>query len=249
MSAAHIFLSLYLGLTTPLFLLGEFKRAVLSERYDEAVLISERINYKYLPADNRHQFFCYRASAFHQLGDKNKTVQALKDYKNQFGQETERDKAIVFLIDNDMLQWTDKELDAPVRKMRAVASRLRNDFGGPITQAKQKEIVEDLDRIIKETEDSAKNADKIKGDGFGDEDGDKPEGQSQNGQKNSKGGTDSGKGNVDEKKLTKLGQEWGKLPPKERAKALQELTREMPSKYRELVENYFRRLARDENDK
>ena len=48
---------------------------------------------------------------------------------------------------------------------------------------------------------------------------------------------------MDEKKLQKYAQEWGKLPEKERAKAMQDLTRDMPPKYREIIEAYFRKLA------
>lgn len=33
------------------------------------------------------------------------------------------------------------------------------------------------------------------------------------------------------------------MPEKERAKALLELTRDMPPRYREVVENYFKRLS------
>jgi hypothetical protein len=42
---------------------------------------------------------------------------------------------------------------------------------------------------------------------------------------------------------------WGKLPPKERAQAIQDLTRDMPAKYREVIENYFRKVAASEASK
>jgi hypothetical protein len=48
---------------------------------------------------------------------------------------------------------------------------------------------------------------------------------------------------VDEKKLKELAQVWGKLPEKERAKAMAELTRDMPPRYREVIEKYFKKLA------
>ncbi len=40
---------------------------------------------------------------------------------------------------------------------------------------------------------------------------------------------------------------WGKLPERERAKAMLELTRDMPPHYREIIEKYFKELARSEN--
>jgi len=51
-----------------------------------------------------------------------------------------------------------------------------------------------------------------------------------------------GKGEVGGK-LKNLAAQWGKLPEKERAKAMQDLTRDMPPRYRELIENYFKKSA------
>jgi hypothetical protein len=62
------------------------------------------------------------------------------------------------------------------------------------------------------------------------------------------GGT-SGPGNVDPKKFENLAKEWGKLPPKQRAEALQNLTRDVPPQYRELTESYFRKLATGDSSK
>jgi hypothetical protein len=39
---------------------------------------------------------------------------------------------------------------------------------------------------------------------------------------------------------------WGQLPEKERAKAMVELTKDLPPRYREVIENYFKNLARAE---
>jgi hypothetical protein len=48
---------------------------------------------------------------------------------------------------------------------------------------------------------------------------------------------------VDQKRVKDLAAVWGKLPEKERAKAMQDLTRGMPPKYREAIETYFRKLG------
>jgi hypothetical protein len=58
--------------------------------------------------------------------------------------------------------------------------------------------------------------------------------------------TNSGPGVVDPKKLQNLAQNWGKLPEKERAKAMMELTKDLPPRYREVIENYFKTLARSQ---
>jgi hypothetical protein len=59
----------------------------------------------------------------------------------------------------------------------------------------------------------------------------------------------SGPGNVDPKKLEALAKQWGALPAKERAEAMQEITRDLPPKYREVIETYFRKLAASESNK
>ena len=51
-----------------------------------------------------------------------------------------------------------------------------------------------------------------------------------------------GKGEVDVKKVKELSEVWGKLPEKERARAMVELTRGMPPKYRDAIEAYFKQL-------
>ena len=38
---------------------------------------------------------------------------------------------------------------------------------------------------------------------------------------------------------------WGKLPPAERQQALQQISRDLPTHYREAIEAYFRKLATD----
>lgn len=54
----------------------------------------------------------------------------------------------------------------------------------------------------------------------------------------------SGPGNVDQnKRLRGLAEQWGKLPEKERAKAMADLTRDMPPRYREVIETYFKKIA------
>jgi hypothetical protein len=55
--------------------------------------------------------------------------------------------------------------------------------------------------------------------------------------------TNGGPGQVDAKKLRGLAQQWGKMQEKDRAKALQELIRDMPPRHREITENYFKKLA------
>ena len=58
--------------------------------------------------------------------------------------------------------------------------------------------------------------------------------------------TNGGPGKVDEKKLKELAEVWGKLPEKDRAKAMMELTKDLPPRYRQVIEDYFKTLAKSQ---
>ena len=49
---------------------------------------------------------------------------------------------------------------------------------------------------------------------------------------------------MDPKKLKEMAEVWGKLPEKERARAMVELTQGMPQKYKDAIEAYFKELNR-----
>jgi len=49
--------------------------------------------------------------------------------------------------------------------------------------------------------------------------------------------------------MKELAEVWGKLPEKDRAKAMAELTRDMPPRYREVIEKYFRELSKGSDTK
>jgi hypothetical protein len=57
-----------------------------------------------------------------------------------------------------------------------------------------------------------------------------------------------GPGNVTQKNIgNKAG--WGNLPPKEREEALQQIGKDYPAHYRDVIEQYFRKLATENSQK
>jgi hypothetical protein len=48
---------------------------------------------------------------------------------------------------------------------------------------------------------------------------------------------------VDDKKLQTLAKSWGTMPDKERAKAIMEITKDLPARYRVVIEDYFKALS------
>ena len=53
----------------------------------------------------------------------------------------------------------------------------------------------------------------------------------------------AGNGTVDEKKLKTIAANWGTMPEKERAKAIMEITKDLPARYRVIIEDYFKALS------
>lgn len=214
-------------------------------------------------------YLFHRAVAEHALLNKpaaSKTITRLLE--DAIG-AAERYKTVSALMLLDMQTWKDKDLGAVARKMENIERRLELARGGPQTQKLQKEVVARLDELIKELENKAKKKPKP-GDGQpkpgdpkpGDGDQGCPDGSCPGGPGSGPPGsgppqgnnpsspaTDSGianqggTGRVDQAKLTKLREEWGRMPPREQARALQELTQGMSSRHREAIENYFRNLA------
>ena len=56
--------------------------------------------------------------------------------------------------------------------------------------------------------------------------------------------TNGGKGVIDDKKLRSYEEKWGTLPEAERKKIVQEVVRDLPPKFKPLIEDYFKSLNR-----
>ena len=48
---------------------------------------------------------------------------------------------------------------------------------------------------------------------------------------------------MDEKKLKTIAANWGTMPERERAKAIAEITKDLPARYRVIIEDYFKALS------
>jgi hypothetical protein len=176
----------------------------------------------------------------------------------------ERYKTVAALMLVDMTSWKDKDLGDIARKMENIERRLDIARGGPETHRQQREVLNRLDEIIKKLENQNKNKNKKPGDGKpgdgppSDGQGDEcPDGGSKPGQGGPPNGvnppsspaTDSGNaggsstGAVDQAKFKKLVADWGRLPPTEQRRALQELVQGMPPRHREAIVNYFQNLT------
>ncbi len=160
----------------------------------------------------------------------------------------ERYRMVGALMHFDMMTWQDKDLGWIARKMNNIQRRLDLQRGGKETQKQQKEVLVRLDEMIKEMENQQKSQGNCPNGGScpgGQQPGSGPGTERSSApQQDTQGGTANGTGQVDQKKVKEIAEVWGKLPEKERAQAIRDLTRNMPAKDRAVVEAYIKELQK-----
>lgn len=194
-------------------------------------------------------YFFHKAVAEHALMKKDDASQTIVRLLDDVADAPDRYKMVATLMFFDMQGWKkdEKDLQNIAKLMDNSERRLDLARGGQKTQEIQKKIVFRLDEVIKELENQCKGNCNCNGGACpGGQPGNKPGNTNQpsSPQTESMGGTNGGPGRVDEKKLKELAEQWGKLPEKERAKAMMEMTKDLPPRYREIIENYAKTIAR-----
>jgi hypothetical protein len=232
--------------TAMLFLTSESKievaKCLTCQGYcDESTAILNTVYGKH----NTIRDFFLLCNAF-QSNDRKAAMKYLRLIDNSFNPlKEDRYFALTEAMRFDLLRWEDEEIDDIARDMRHSADRLQNAKSGKKTQFIQSEIIRKLDKKIKEKEDAlaaaiaAAEAAKRNG----------PAGGGVTPLPDSIPGDDRGPGHVDEKKLKDYQQNWAKMPPADRARAIQELTRDLPPRYRKVIEEYFKSLNKTEPEK
>jgi hypothetical protein len=126
-------------------------------------------------------------------------------------------------------------LDDIARRMDHVGRRIELGQAGPRTNELASEVVKSLDDLIKKAEDERNKQDRQASRGA-------PSGQPAQESRPLEG---KGEGKVEHKPIG-TGRDWGNLPAKARDAALQQIGKDFPAHYREIIEEYFRRLAAEE---
>lgn len=137
----------------------------------------------------------------------------------------------------DIEHWNTEGLDHLQRDMGGVKRDLKAGFTDRVVVMKQKDVLDQIDKMIKDKEEQMKpkpgagvpeSAEAFRPIPLPD----------------SIPGMESGKGEVAAKKLKELAEGWGKMPEKERARAIVEITKDYPARYRVVIEEYFKALSR-----
>jgi hypothetical protein len=204
--------------------------------YDEAVSWTNGLETDDVVAPDALLF--YRAVAHHQLVEPTQADMALAQLMQRQDGLPTRYQKLADLMQHDLSGLQDDSLDHISRRMNDIRRRLAQGRAGERVQGVEKRVIESLDKLIKKLEEEAqKKAQSAAASG---------QAQPSTPMQDSQIAELKGPGKIDRKDVgRKAG--WGNMDEKDREKALQEIGREFPSHYREVIEEYFRRLAAEES--
>jgi hypothetical protein len=182
----------------------------------------------------------YQAVTSHRLLDQAAGLKAARQLLLGADQSPRRYTALAGLIEQDLEDLTEDDLDHIARRMDDVRRRLHLGRAGVKVREIEDGVIESLDKLIKKAEEqqqqqqqSASNSRNI---------------QSGSPAQDSRIIGGKGPGEVTKKQIGS-GSGWGDLPPKEREQALQQIGREFPAHYRDVIEQYFRKLAAEKGER
>ncbi len=190
-----------------------------------------------LPADvvDPAALLFYQSVVSHSLLKKEEGLATIDTLLEGPQQTPRRYIALAQLMQQDLETLEEDSLGHIARRMSDVERRLDLGRAGKTVRKVEDGIVESLDKLIKKLEDEKKDGSPSPSNNI----------QSSNPAQDSQIIGGLGQGNVTKRNIgSKSG--WGDLPAKEREAALQQIGREMPSHYRDAIEQYFRRIAGEE---
>lgn len=208
----------------------------MNEMYNEALDVLMPLNVQDV-ADPASLLF-YRSAAQYRLRNKDDGLANLELLLENKEVLPKRYTTLAELMQTDLDSFEADSLDEIARLMESVRARLGLGRAGTRVRTEEDEIVKKLEKLIEEKEQQRQQMMAQAGGQGGGKQPSSPLGDSMLPEMQAEGQVDPKKiaGNI----------EWGNLPPKQREEALQSLGKEYPSHYREVIEEYFRKLAREE---
>ena len=176
----------------------------------------------------------YQMAAHHQLVQPEKARAALVQLLEREDELPRRFQQIAQLVKRDLAALDDESLDHIARRMRDIRRRLGYGRAGQKVQTVEQGVLDSLDKKIKDLEKQQQQQQSSAAAGGSS--------QSQRPMEDSRPAELKAPMQVDRKDIGHQSG-WGDLPPKDREQALQQVGREYPAHYRELIEDYFRELA------
>jgi hypothetical protein len=182
----------------------------------------------------------YQSVGYHRLLDQEAGAQAVDRLLERESELPQRFQAAARLLAADFRALKEESLDHISRRMDDIGRRLDLGRAGPKVRKIEDGVIESLDKLIKREEDrqNQQNAAMAAGGGA------LPRRPSNPAQDSMPLGG-KGPGDVTKKNIGR-DSGWGNLDPKEREEALQQIGQDFPAHYRDVIEQYFRNLAAQE---
>jgi hypothetical protein len=178
----------------------------------------------------------YQSVAYHRLVQKEAAMKSIRRLLDDVEDQPQRYVAVAGLMYEDLKGLKEESLDHISRQMDDVKRRLDLGRTGPKVRKVEDDVVAALDKLIEELEKQQQQQQSGSG-------GQQLQPSMPASDSRIMGGR--GPGEVDRKAIgSKSG--WGDLPPKQREEAMQQIGKDFPSHYREVIEQYFRKLAGEE---
>lgn len=175
----------------------------------------------------------YQAVVAHRLLDKEQCVTTSNKLLEHAGKIPRRYEQMARLLSADIQPLKIDSPDEIARLMSDVERRLELGRAGKRVRKQEDEIVAKLDKMIKQLEEQLKQQQQQQ-----------PQGQGGNPLEESRAAQMQAPGDVESKDQENRA-DWGNLPPEQRRSTLQQISRELGAHYREVIEEYFRKIARD----
>jgi hypothetical protein len=181
----------------------------------------------------------YQGVVNHRLVNKEEGLKAIDQLLDGAEASPRRYVAVARLMQADLSGLEPDTLDHIARRMSDIERRLDLGRAGPKVRKVEDGVIESLDKLIKKIEEEQAKQQQQAG----------MQGNIRSSSPAQKSAPLGGRGpgEVTKKNIgNKSG--WGSMPPKEREEALQNIGREFPAHYRDIIEQYFRRLASEEGN-
>jgi len=179
----------------------------------------------------------YQGLVHHHMLAKDPGATALQRLLERADQLPRRYVSLARLMLSDLKGLEDDSLDHIARRMQDIQRRLDLGRAGRKVRDVEDGVIASLDKLIEEIEKQQQAAAAAAAGA--------QSGRPTMPASDSKIMPYKGAGQVDRKPLgTKSG--WGELPPKQRAEAMQQIGKDYPVHYRDLIEQYFRKLANED---
>ncbi len=181
----------------------------------------------------------YRSAGHHRLLKKDDCLKEIAKLMENESQIPRRFATVARLMEADIKPLKVDSLDEIARLMDDIKRRLKLARAGTRVRKEEDDVIAKLDKMIEEAEKQQQQQQQQQSGGAG-----QGQNQSSSPAQDSSNLQGRGEGNVDPRRLGERS-DWGNLDPKEQQETLHRLSQQLPAHYREVVEEYFRKLARE----